>query len=201
MLKLNFHLISFALLAVISSISTSAVCQKNSNPKQEVNTIVLHLSETNLEEAELRFITYLSGNGYQLSSLSKQQFERKTKIETEQSKTVLPTLTKITSSTNPQLSIKEKEFYETKSRIFSDVMNGPFAGSLAFKFEKEENTVKIIIWGYVYRHNMLSDSKGLRMQNKGKDLNWAQKSMFRAVDKLLNDFPRLEKITFTNTEF
>jgi hypothetical protein len=197
MTNVKTSLLYIVLILLISFQSNIVSGQTSKNPGEEVNTIILVIPDSILNRTEIRFITFLRANGYQLNSISNQRFNHTSKIENTGTSSGLPTLTKIKPSSNHQLKLNEKEYYETTSHHFSDVMNGPFGGELAFKFEKENNKIKIVIWGYVQRHNMLSDKKNLRMQNKGKGLNWAQKSMFKTVDKLMRDFPGFEEITYS----
>jgi hypothetical protein len=176
---------------VLLLMAYSSFSQSVGADHEEANTIVITIIDEDIELATNRFIKFLASNKYLILG-------RRTNESTLTNHSTGKVMTSRLTS-EPQIHLRGIEknessiginnTYRTGIKTLPNTMHGPYSAWIRFEVKESiDGNIEIVVWGYSTSNAMKEGKSDLRMQNRGKGLNWSQRSLFREVDKMLSDF-------------
>ncbi len=185
------HLIFLLSIFLIPGITNSQVLKQNAFKGSK--TIRIYVKETSKIDALTRFASYINDTGFEAFIPG-----TKTKEETksESNDVFQPKLAQIKQAGG---SRQTGDTIFTNLATLYDTMMGDYTGRLKFYPSYDENdNVYIEVTGFVSNSDMGGTFHNLQMQNAGKGANWAQKSLFKQVQKHLLKYPDVNRILYSD---
>ena len=187
----------YSLTILISIFTFNNIHSQNLEKKEfkKANTIRLYVNDSTKQGALERFVDYINKTGFQASIIK----PRKKKLNKNFKNGDSFQLNQLNNE--PELLLNSSitgDTIITNLATLVDVMMGEYTARLKF-YATKDNTDKlyIAITGYVSSNAFGIYFVDLKMQKGGKDSNWAQRDLFKGLNKYLLNYTNLDYITYS----
>ncbi len=166
---------------------------------KNANTLRIFIPDSSVSQAKYRFAEYMTKSGFPIY-LTKSTVSTKDTKEIELNTTRNSSLQLNKIEYDPSLLMINKKHGDTiRSSIASlhNTMWGQFSAYIKYLIKENEfGEINITITGYVSTDALGFYTLDKRMQKSGKNTHWAQKDLFRRIEKYLNAYPGVENIIY-----
>lgn len=191
--RLYFFLATVLLLTFIVDNIYSQNLEKKEFKKAK--TIRLYVKDSTKQESIVRFVEYINKTGFHASIINTKKKETKNNYKSEN------TFQLNQINNEPELLLKNNitgDTIITNIASLYDVMMGEYTARLKFYATKDNNdNLYIAVTGYVSSNAFGIKFIDLKMQKGGKDSNWAQRDLFKSLNKYLLNYTNVKYIMYS----
>ncbi|MBS2213613.1 hypothetical protein KEM09_19550 [Carboxylicivirga mesophila] len=164
---------------------------------KDAKVIRLYVGDSSKDEALVRFAKFINNTGFTAHIPGKEDEPEPEKTSKKQSPASINTKLVLDDRTSGSRQIGDT--IHTSMATLYDLMWGDFGGRLKFYSAKDkENNIYVAVTGFAYNAVFGGNFDNMQMQKGGKTANWAQKTLFKQIDKYVSAYPNVQRILYAD---